>query len=244
MKYSITATPPLKLLIIRLSFAKDTFIRTSFIESKMPMYKGKIVSAEELKRLTKLEKEAEKAAAKSAGKTVKAASTAGKTSADLFNEESLKQIESTLNDIYLETKNWNIETNRRLTKKTYEEDSIHTDPLSYAKVLTWDGSKGKGTATNGKNEYDFELTEGLLNDSGKIGLRSPFGVGSIVAIRKETAKMRKTVREGTFGVSTLVDKWVDVTHYRVFALIPADKINVFEIPESIKPSSSVAAGGV
>jgi ribosomal protein L18 len=242
MKYSITATPPLKLLIIRLSFAKDTFIRTSFIESKMPMYKGKIVSAEELKRLTKLEKEAEKTAAKAAGKTVKAASTAGKTSADLFNEKSLEEITSTLNDVYLEKKNWNIETNRRIGVKTYEEDSIHTDPLSYAKVLTWDGSKG--TATNGKNEYDFELTEGLLNDSGKIGLRSPFGVGSIVAIRQETAKMRKTVREGTFGVSTLVDRWVNVTHYRVFALIPADKINVFEIPESIKPSSSVAAGGV
>jgi hypothetical protein len=212
----------------------------------MPIYKGpnpefhgKPVSKEQLKELEKKDKEAEKAA-KSAGKTVKASTTAGKTSADLFNDESLKQIESTLNDIYLEKKNWNIETNRRIGTKTYEEDSIHTDELTYAKVLSWDGNKGKGTATNGKNEYDFELTEGLLNNSGKIGIRSPFGMGSIVAIRKETAKMRKTVREGTFGVSTMVDKWVDVTHYRVFAIIPADKINVFEIPESIKPSSSVA----
>jgi hypothetical protein len=205
----------------------------------MPMYKGKVVSAEELKRLTKLEKEA----AKAAGKTVKTATTAGKTAADIFNEKSLEEIVSTLNPQYLESKKWNMETNRRIGMKTYEEDSIHTDQLSYAKVLTWDGNKGKGTATNGKNMYDFEPTAGLLNDSGKLGLRSPFGVGSIIAIRKETAKMRKTVREGTFGFSTMVDRWVDVIHYCMFALIPESMYNTLEIPNSIK-NTSAAAGGV
>jgi hypothetical protein len=200
-----------------------------------PEWNGKIVSKEQLKELEKKDKEAAKAAGT---KTPK--SNASKTSSELFNEKSLEEIETKLIPSYLEKRSWNVEQEAKLQNGLYDTDCVLMDSLSFGKVLSWDPEtktakvfNGIGEKTGLNREYDVELTHGLLNDSGKIGLRSGLPIGSIIAYREEKAKMRKTVREGTFGVSCLVDRWVDVTHRCIFAVIPESKYASLPIPKAL-----------
>jgi hypothetical protein len=205
-----------------------------------PDFKGKIVSKEQLKELEKKDKEAAKAAG------AKTKSSGNKTSAELFNEKSLEEIETKLIPIYLEKRTWNAEAESRLKNGLYDPDCVLMDDLSFGKVISWDGKtarvfNGTGDNTCLYREKDVELTSGLLNDSGKIGLRSGLPIGSIVAYREEKAKMRQTIRDTFMGNLTYIDKWVDVIHYRIFAVIPESKYDVYPIPKAIKPS--LAAGG-
>jgi hypothetical protein len=197
-----------------------------------PDFKGKIVSKEQLKELEKKDKEAAKASG------AKPKSSASKTSSELFNEKSLEEIETELIPSYLEKRSWNAEQNAKIHNGLYDPDCVLMDNLAFGKVLSWDGKtarvfNGVGEKTGLTREYDVELTQGLLNDSGKIGLRSGLPIGTIIAYREEKAKMRKTVIEGTFGVSCLVDRWVNVTHHRIFAVIPESKFASYPIPKAL-----------
>ncbi len=205
-----------------------------------PDFKGKIVSKEQLKELEKKDKEE----AKKTGTKVK--SSSNKTSAELFNEKSLEEIETKLIPIYLEKRSWQANQESMLQNGLYDPDCVVMDDLTFAKVVSWDGKtakvfNGTGEKTGLIREREIELTQGLLNDSGKIGLRSGLPLNCIVAYREEKAKMKKTVIEGTFGVSCLVDRWMDVIHHRIFAIIPESKYTSLPIPKALL--SSVAAGG-
>lgn len=207
-----------------------------------PDFKGKIVSKEQLKELEKKDKEE----AKKAG--AKAKSSGNKTSAEIFNEKSLEEIETKLLPHYLETRAWNVEQEAKLKNGLYDPDCVLDSDLSFGRVESWDGKKasvfnGVKESTGLKRYYDVELTSGLLNDSGKIGLRSGLPIGAIIAYRTEKGKMRKTVKEGTALAWSYVDKEVEVTHTRIFAIIPESKYSSLPIPKAILPTASVAAGG-
>jgi hypothetical protein len=209
-----------------------------------PDFKGKIVSKEQLKELEKKDKEAAKAAG------VKMKSSGNKTSAELFNEKTLSEIETELIPRYLKSIAWNADAESRLQNGLYDPDCVLLDELSFAKVISWNPEtktakifNGIGEKTGQTREHEgIELTSGLLSDSGKIGLRSGLPVGSIVAYRWETAKMRQTIRDTFMGKVTYLDKWMDVRHIRIFAVIPESKYDVYPIPKAIKPSLAASGG--
>ncbi len=205
-------------------------------------FKGKIVSKEQLKELEKKDKEE----AKKAGTKVK--SSGNKTSAELFNEKSLEEIETKLVPYYLEKRAWQAELEAKLKNGLYDDDCVLGTDLTFGRVESWDGKTA--TVFNGVKETcgltrrrEVELSSGLLNDSGKIGLRSGLPIGTIVAYREEKGKIRKTVRVGDGFANCLKDMEVEITHIRIFAIIPESNYSSLPIPKAILPPTVSVAGG-